>query len=72
MARLNVYVPEELAERARAANMNVSALVQSVLADELDRQATDAWLDGLGTRRGSGSHEAGLAALEAARDEFGE
>ena len=34
---LNVYVPDELAERARSRGLNVSALTQTVIAGELER-----------------------------------
>ncbi|MGE2689789.1 type II toxin-antitoxin system CcdA family antitoxin [Mycolicibacterium pulveris] len=72
MARLNVYVPDELAGRARSANVNVSAVVQAALADELDRRATNAWLDELPPLRGTRSHEAVIEALDEARESFGE
>lgn len=73
MARLNVYLPDDLAERARSAEVNVSALVQAALADELDRQATDSWLDTvpIQTSRTNISHEDVVAAVHASRDEFG-
>ncbi|MEU0463751.1 type II toxin-antitoxin system CcdA family antitoxin [Amycolatopsis sp. NPDC006131] len=67
MARLNVYVPDELAERARAADLNVSALVQAAIADELQRRATDAWLDALPPPRRTVSHQVALEALDGAR-----
>lgn len=70
MARLNVYVPDELAERAKSANLNVSALAQAAIADELQRQATSSWLDALPTPRTRASHHAALAALEDAREEL--
>jgi post-segregation antitoxin (ccd killing protein) len=72
MARLNVYVPDDLADRARSANVNVSAVVQAALADELDRRATNAWLDALPPLRRRRSHKAAMRALEEAREEFGE
>ena len=72
MARLNVYVSDELAGRARSANVNVSAVVQAALADELDRRATNAWLDELPPLRGGRSHETAIAALDEARDAFDE
>lgn len=70
MARLNVYIPDELAERAKSADLNVSALAQAAIADELQRRATDAWLASLPEPRGTVSHRAVLDALEAARDEL--
>ncbi|WP_024801842.1 type II toxin-antitoxin system CcdA family antitoxin [Nocardia sp. BMG51109] len=71
MARLNVYVPDELAQRARERGLNVSALAQEAIMAELDKNATAAWLAELAEDRPEVPHEATLAALEAARDEFG-
>src|ERR1051326_1516100 len=42
MARLNVYVPDDLAERARRAGLNISALAQAAILAELDHHATAA------------------------------
>ncbi|MEI6252609.1 MAG: type II toxin-antitoxin system CcdA family antitoxin [Mycobacteriaceae bacterium] len=71
MARLNVYVPDELAERARARGLNVSALTQAAITAELDDTATATWLAGLDTAAGRVTHEAVLHAIDAARDELG-
>jgi post-segregation antitoxin (ccd killing protein) len=71
MARLNVYVPDDLAERARARGLNVSALTQAAISAELEHSATDAWLDGLEDRSTAARHDDVLAAIDAARDEFG-
>jgi post-segregation antitoxin (ccd killing protein) len=72
MARLNVWVPDELAERARAEGLNVSALTQSAISSELSSRDLDAWLDSLPEPRGDGpSNEAVLRALDEAREEFG-
>ena len=72
MARLNVYVPDELAARARAAGLNVSSLTQQALQGALASNETDAWLSSLPK---PGAKPAGvdvvLAALDAARDELG-
>ena len=70
MARLNVYVPHDLAARAREAGLNVSAITQSAIAAELERHSVDAWLDGLPTPRSKVTHEAVLAALDEARVEL--
>jgi post-segregation antitoxin (ccd killing protein) len=72
MARLNVYVPDALADRARSAHINVSAVVQAALADELDRGATNTWLDAFPPLSGRRSHDTAIEALEEARNEFGE
>lgn len=69
MARLNVYVPDELAERARARGLNVSALTQAAISAELENSATDAWR-GLEPRSTGARHDDVLGAIDAARDEF--
>ncbi|WP_330233908.1 type II toxin-antitoxin system CcdA family antitoxin [Nocardia sp. NBC_00508] len=71
MTRLNVYVPDELAERARERGLNVSALTQAAILAELEKNATSAWLAEVEDDRPVVSHEAILAALDSARDEFG-
>lgn len=71
MARLNVYVPDDLAERARARGLNVSALTQAAISAELENSATDAWLGGLEIRNTDARHDDVLDAIDAARDEFG-
>jgi hypothetical protein len=45
MARVNITVPDELLDRARAAGLNVSRLAASALSEELDRRARVAELD---------------------------
>ena len=69
MARLNVYVPDDLAERARAAGLNVSALTQTAIADELNRRSMSSWLAELPVP--AVTHEAAMRALDEAREEFG-
>lgn len=71
MARLNVYVPDELADRARARGLNVSALTQAAIAAELGIDATSNWLAGLPVVAPSISHEAAMEALESAREDLG-
>lgn len=72
MARLNVHVPDDLAKRARARGLNVSALTQEAIRSELDRRAVDAWLDELPAHGQRISHDVALDALDAARDELEE
>jgi predicted transcriptional regulator len=45
MARVNITVPDELLEHARAAGLNVSRLAATALAEELDRRAKIAALN---------------------------
>jgi post-segregation antitoxin (ccd killing protein) len=71
MARLNVYVPDELAEQARSRGLNVSALTQAAIVEELERTSLSAWLDSLPSISRSVNHDAVLAAVDDARDEFG-
>jgi len=71
MARLNVYVPDELAEQARSRGLNVSALTQAAISEELRRTSLSEWLDSLPKLRRPVDPDAVRAALDAARDEFG-
>lgn len=70
MARLNVYVPDDLARRAREAELNVSALTQSALVAALTPGVTDAWLAGLPAKGQGVSHAQAMRALDEARDEL--
>lgn len=45
MARVNITIPDELLEHARAAGLNVSRLAAAALVEELDRRAKIAALD---------------------------
>ncbi len=45
MARVNITVPDELLDRAKAAGLNVSRLAASALSEELERRAKIAELD---------------------------
>jgi len=75
MARVNVYLPDELAAKAREAELNVSGLTQAAIQRELDRQSLDAWLDEVAALPPTGiDDEAVVEAVRAAKDEleFGE
>lgn len=45
MSRVNITVPDDLIDRAREADLNVSRLAASALAEELDRRAKITALD---------------------------
>jgi post-segregation antitoxin (ccd killing protein) len=45
MARVNITVPDEILQAARAAGLNVSRLATAALGEELDRQQKVAALD---------------------------
>ena len=72
MARVNVYLPDDLARRARAERLNVSGLVQDALREALARHETDRWLDQIeGMPPSNVSHQSVMDALDEARDELG-
>ncbi len=72
MARVNVYLPDDLAARARAAGVNVSGVAQDAIRGALASIEADVWLDRLErSPRTDLAHEAVIAALDEARDEFG-
>ena len=71
MARVNVYLPNDLATEAKAAGLNVSSLTQEALRNALAATRTDAWLDGLATVHSTGVDHAKVAeAVKAAKDEI--
>jgi len=70
MARINVYLPDELAAEAKNAGVNLSAVTQDAVRLLLDARSTDAWL---ATVRSApphlGTHDRALEALDGVRDE---
>ena len=72
MARVNVYLPDDLAQRAKEADLNVSsALTRRAIEDELAGQETNEWLARISARSYGVSHDQVIAALDAVRDENG-
>jgi post-segregation antitoxin (ccd killing protein) len=72
MARMNIYLPDDLAARARAAGLNLSALARTAVEAELARSLTDAWLERvLSLAQTSVSHDEAIEALDVAREDFG-
>ncbi|MBA2559212.1 MAG: type II toxin-antitoxin system CcdA family antitoxin [Propionibacteriales bacterium] len=71
MARVNVYLPDDLAQRAREAHLNVSAITQSAIARELARGASSQWLARVAALPPVGvEHADVVSAVSAARDEI--
>ncbi|MBA2262252.1 MAG: type II toxin-antitoxin system CcdA family antitoxin [Solirubrobacterales bacterium] len=70
MARVNVYLPDELAAEARKAGLNLSAVTQEAVRRSLAARSTDAWL---ATLRAAPlhkvTHAGALDALDAVREE---
>jgi post-segregation antitoxin (ccd killing protein) len=71
MARVNIYLPDDLADRAKDAQLNVSALAQAAITQALESAATDSWLEQLPRPARTVGHEDALAALDEARSELG-
>jgi post-segregation antitoxin (ccd killing protein) len=72
MARVNVYLPDELADKARAAGLSLSAITQDAIRGALRRSETDGWLDHLDSApRSDVSHDEVIAAIDSARAELG-
>jgi len=73
MARINVYLPDDLAEEAKVAGLNLSKLTQEALKRELSAERTSAWLDAvasLGSTRVS--HDDVIEAVGEAKSDFDE
>ena len=71
MARVNVYLPDELADQARDAGLNVSNLTQEAVRSALSAKWTGEWLDEVAALSPTGvGHEEVLAALQGAKDEL--
>ncbi|HEY8755707.1 MAG TPA: type II toxin-antitoxin system CcdA family antitoxin [Candidatus Dormibacteraeota bacterium] len=72
MARVNVYLPDDLADAAHAADLNISSLTQEAIRLELQKTATADWIEAVSRLVAPRvSHSAVQAAIDAARDEFG-
>lgn len=72
MARVNVYLPDELAEEARSAGLNVSNITQEALRRELAGRQSSAWVARVRALPPLDvSHERVLEALDAVREEMG-
>ena len=72
MARVNVYLPDDLADAAREAGLNVSGITQAALMSALAERDTNRWLDSIARMQPTkATHAQALEALHAARDEMG-
>jgi post-segregation antitoxin (ccd killing protein) len=72
MARVNVYLPDQLAGEARAAGVNISRVTQEALSSTLARSETDRWLDRLESLpRSAVTHQRVIDAIDEARAELG-
>lgn len=72
MARVNVYLPDDLADAARAAGLNISGITQEALKAALAEHNTNEWLDSIARMSPTKvTHAQVLDAVHAARDEMG-
>jgi post-segregation antitoxin (ccd killing protein) len=71
MARVNVYLPDDLAAEVRASGLNVSQVTQEALRAALSPIRTDRWLDDVLKLGPTGISSAEVAeAVAWAKDEF--
>jgi len=71
MARVNVYLPDDLADQAKNAGLSVSKLTQEAVRLALSAKRTGDWLNEVAALSPTGvGHEEVLAALEQAKDEL--
>ncbi len=74
MPRVNIYLTDDLARRAREAGLNVSRIAQEAIERELKARAFRTWLDEVRANpplRGV-RHEQVIAALDDVRGESGD
>ena len=72
MARVNVYLPDDLADAARAADLNISSLTQDAIRRELRQSEIEDWIQTVSRlARPRVGHAAVQQAIDAAREEFG-
>jgi post-segregation antitoxin (ccd killing protein) len=73
MAKMTVYLPDDLAGAARAERLNVSAITQEAIRQHLDLRSVRDWLTSLPARPSGRpvSHDDVIAAVHQAREEFG-
>jgi post-segregation antitoxin (ccd killing protein) len=74
MSRVNIYLPDDLAEQARSAGLNVSSVAQDALRRELATRATATWVEqvrSLPPLATPVAHASVLEALDEVREEMG-
>lgn len=70
---MNIYLPDDLAQRAREAGLNVSAVAREAIESILEARALNAWLDRVRQLPSLGvTHEEVMESNDAARAEFGD
>jgi post-segregation antitoxin (ccd killing protein) len=73
MSRLNVYVPDDLAEEARAAELNISRITQEALRVALAARRSASWLSKVRKLTPAGvRHDQVMEVLDTLRAEEGD
>jgi len=71
MARVNVYLPDQLADEARDAGLNVSNLTQEAVRSALSSLHAGEWLKMVAALPPTGAeHKDVLAAIQGAKDDL--
>jgi len=71
MARVNVYLPDDLAVQAKDAGLNVSSLTQDAVRSALSAVETEEWLSRVGTLSPTRiRHRAVMSAVSEAKDDL--
>jgi len=71
MARVNIYLPDELADEVRDSGLNVSAIAREALQAALAARRASDWLDDILRLRPTGiTHEQVMTSLREARAEL--
>ena len=72
MVLVNLRLPDDLVEQARAADLDMSRLAQDAIRRALDARAVNDWLDELASLPPAGIDPAVVKeAVRSAKDEFG-
>ena len=72
MASVNVYLPDDLADEVKRAELNVSRITQEAVRVELAAAGATRWLHRVSSLPPTGTdHDRALAAVEDARAELG-
>lgn len=71
MSRVNVYLPDDLAEEAKKAGLNISSLTQEAIRSSLAAQSLTRWQQGVSELHATGvSHAKVIDAVKSAKDEL--
>lgn len=71
MSRVNVYLPDDLAEEAKKAGLNISSLTQQAIRSSLAAQTLKLWQQQISELHSPGvSHAKVIDAVNAAKDEL--